>query len=162
MAAQPDDAVVEFARRVLDRDILGDDVRAEPPTKETHLKVAQALQRAAIDPDANDYDTLILVIADLLRRGEALPGWLATFAADVLGGQRKRPTRRGRDEYANWQRDYKLWRVTEEVATTYALPRYTNNELSEKPTAAHAVAIAARCSYDVVVRACRRFNPGRG
>ena len=161
-AAQPDDAAIEFARRFLDGDVLRAHVRTAQPADADFADMGQALQQASIDPDTNDFDVLVGLAADSLRQGEGMPGWLATFAANVLEGKRKRPTKRGRDRYSNWQRDYKLWSATQEVARVFSMPAYTNNELSKKPTAAHAVSLAARCPIDVVVLACRRFNPGRG
>jgi len=143
-----------------ENNILFKDVRASYPTEADMELVGDALEQAARDPDTNDFDVLVMLAAGLMRENERLPDWLATFAADVLEGKRKRPTKRGADKYKNWQRDYSLWRAVDEVARKFDLPKYTNNELSDKPTAAGIVAKAAGLNVDVVITAYKAFSRG--
>lgn len=143
-----------------ENNILFKDVKASHPTESDMERMGDALEQAARDPDTNDFDVLVMLAAGLMRENERLPDWLASFAADVLEGKRKRPTKRGADKYKNWQRDYSLWRAVDEVACKFDLPKYTNNELSNKPTAAGIVAEAARLNVDVVITAYKRFNKG--
>jgi hypothetical protein len=150
------DDAVEFAKRFLSGPVLSDDVKAS--TTQMHENVAKALPQAAINPDTNDFDVLVMLAADGLSRNERLPDWLAAFAADVLSGKRKRPTKRGPDEYGNWERDYKLWRATQEVAKAFGLQHYSNNELSTQTTAAEIVSRAADCKADVVITAYKKFS----
>lgn len=150
------DDAVEFAKRFLSGPVLSDDVKASTPQE--HENVAKALSQAAINPDTNDFDALVMLAADGLSRNERLPEWLAAFAADVLLGKRKRPTKRGPDEYGNWERDYKLWRATQEVAKAFNLQHYSNNELSAQTTAAEIVCRAAGCNADVVITAYKKFT----
>ena len=150
------DDAVEFAKRFLSGPVLSDDVKEYSPQE--HENVANALPQAAINPDTNDFDALVMLAADGLSRNERLPEWLAAFAADVLSGKRKRPTKRGPDEYGNWERDYKLWRATQEVAKAFDLQHYSNNELSAQTTAAEIVCRAAGCNADVVITAYKKFT----
>lgn len=150
------DDAVEFAKRFLSGPVLYDDVKASTPLGHEHL--GKALQHAVIAPDTNDFDVLIMLAIDGLSKNEPLPEWLAVFAADVLSGKRKRPTKRGPDKYDNWERDYKLWRATQEVAKTFDLQHYSNNELSAQTTAADIVCQAAGCSADVVITAYKKFS----
>lgn len=141
-----------------ENNILFKDVKASHPTESDMERMGDALEQAARDPDTNDFDVLVMLAAGLMRENERLPDWLASFAADVLEGKRKRPTKRGADKYKNWQRDYSLWRAVDEVACKFDLPKYTNNELSNKPTAAGIVAEAARLNVDVVITAYKAFS----
>lgn len=154
------DDAVEFAKRSLSRPVLQDEVKASTPQE--HENIADALQQAAINPDTNDFDVLKTLAIDSLYRNERLPDWLAIFAADVLSGKKKRPTKRGVDKYSNWERDYKLWRATQEVAKAFGLQHYTNNELSEPTTAAEIVCQAAGCKVDVVITAYKKFTRNMG
>ena len=150
----------EQVKAVTENNILFKDVRASYPTEADMERMGDALEQAARDPDTNDFDVLVMLAAGLMRENERLPDWLASFAADVLEGKRKRPTKRGADKYKNWQRDYSLWRAVGKVACKFDLPRYTNNELSNKPTAAGIVAEAARLKVDVVITAYKSFSKG--
>ena len=143
-----------------ENNILFQDVVASIPSEADLERMGDALEQAARDPDTNDFDVLVMIAAGLMRENERLPDWLASFAADVLEGKRKRPTKRGADKYKNWQRDYSLWRAVDEVASKFNLPKYTNNELSRKPTAAGIVAEAARLNVDVVITAYKSFSKG--
>lgn len=143
--------------------IIFKDMRASYPTEAEMEYVGDALEQAARDPDTpdtNDFDTLVMLAAGLMRENGRLPDWLASFAADVLEGRRKRPTKRGADRYKNWLRDYSLWRAVSEVACKFELPKYANNELSSTPTAAGIVAEAAGLNVDVVITAYKKFSKG--
>ena len=150
----------EQVQAVTENNILFKDVRASYPTEADMERMGDALEQAARDPDTNDFDVLVMIAAGLMRENERLPDWLATFAADVLEGKRKRPTKRGADKYKNWPRDYSLWRAVDEVASKFNLPKYTNNELSRKPTAADIVAEAARLKVGAVITAYKSFSKG--
>lgn len=151
-----DNDAVEFAKQFLSGAVLSDDVKASTPLE--YENVARALAQATINPDTNDFDVLLELAVERLNQNQMLPDWLANFAADVLSGKLKRPTRRGPDKYGNFERDYKLWRTTQEVAKHYALPAYTTNELSTKTTAAEVVCQAAGCKRDVVIKAYQKFS----
>mgnify|MGYP005850287209 CR=1 FL=1 len=120
--------------------------------------MTSALKNALENPDTNDFDVGVVTAAAMLRDGEHLPDWLAGFAADVLEGKRKRPTKRGPDPYANWIRDYSLARAVLEISRQFDVPEYTKNELSNKITAAQIVAETAHLSLDVVHHAIKRFG----
>lgn len=143
-----------------ENNILFQDVVASIPSEADLERMGDALEQAARDPDTNDFDVLVMIAAGLMRENERLPDWLASFAADVLEGKRKRPTKRGADKYKNWPRDYSLWRAVDEVASKFNLPKYTNNELSRKPTAADIVAEAARLKVGAVITAYKSFSKG--
>jgi len=143
-----------------ENNILFQDVRASVETEAVMERMYDALEQAARNPDTNDYDVLVKLAAGLMRENERLPDWLASFAADVLEGKRKRPTRRGADKYKNWQRDYSLKRIVDIVASKFDLPKYSNNELSSKPTAAGIVAKAVELNMDVVITAYKKFSKG--
>jgi len=149
---------VEFAKQFLSTNVMRDDMEAYD-TPQQHERFFKALEQAARtpdNPDTNDFDGLVYLAADFLSRHERLPEWLETFAADVLSGKRKRPTKRGLDKYVNFERDYKLWRATDEVAKAFDLQHYSNNELSEQITAAQIVSLASGCTLDVVIKACKK------
>lgn len=160
------DEALQFAKTFWGEQVQGEpansiffkDVRTSYPTEADMERMGDALEQAARDPDTNDFDVLVMLAAGLMRENERLPDWLASFAADVLEGRRKRPTKRGADRYKNWRRDYSLWRAVDEVACKFQLPRYTNDELSSKPTAAGIVAEAAGLNVDVVITAYKVFS----
>ncbi|NCS66616.1 MAG: hypothetical protein AUJ86_06960 [Hydrogenophilaceae bacterium CG1_02_62_390] len=91
------------------------------PLSETGMeRLYDALEQAARDPDTNDFDVLVTLTVSYMRENyQMMPVWLASFAADVLGGKRKRPTKRGADKYKNWGRDYSLWRAVNDCATSF-------------------------------------------
>lgn len=130
------------------------------PTEADMQRMVVALEQSARDPDTNDFDVLVMLAAGLMRENERLPDWLASFAANVLEGKRKRPTKRGADKYKHWLRDYSLRQAVDKVASEFGLPRYTNNELSSQPTAAAFVAEAAGVGVDVVIKAYKSFGTG--
>lgn len=153
---------VQFAKDFLSKPVLLNDLQEIRPRIERDPKQAArmdaAIEDAAKNPDTNDFDMLVGLAASLLREGERLPEFLAVFIADVLEGKRKRPTKRGSDKYANWIRDYELCRAVKAVANEYKLPYYTNNELSEKTTAAEIVTEASGHGVDVIVKAFGKFK----
>jgi len=159
MASDSDNDIgnaLAFAKSFLKGQVLINDVRAR---KEDAPRVYEALEKAAVNPDTNDFDALIALAALLLReRAVMLPPILANFAADVIEGKRKRPTRRGADKYRTWVRDYKLYRAVQEVARAFHLPHYSNNELSSNVSAAQIVSQAAACKLSAVVRAYKRMK----
>lgn len=120
--------------------------------------MGNALMKALENPDTNDFDVGVGRAAAMLRAGIRLPDWLAIFAADVLQGKRKRPTKRGPDPYANWIRDHAVARAVLEVSSRFGLPQYTKNELSSKITAAQIVSETAHLSLDVVHKAIQKFG----
>lgn len=134
-------------------------------------KIMGMLEKAARDPDYCDgyaFDRLTAMVGDILRRGGffydkdgkkvAMYDWLSSFAAEVLEGKRTRPSRRGPDRYRNFFRDLALASTVDAVAIKFDLPRYTNNELSNKPTAAEIVAEAAGLKVDVVIMVYKNLN----
>ena len=150
---------VAFAESFLQRPVLAENVKASehavPPDY-----IYNSLERAAANPDSNDFDALVSLAASMLRElpPPPMPRFLSIFVADVLEGKRKRPTRRGADKYKNFERDYKFHKAVQEVAKRFHLPRYSHNELSSKPTAAGIVSQAAGCGRDKVIRAYQRMN----
>ncbi|MBM4207424.1 MAG: hypothetical protein FJ190_05195 [Gammaproteobacteria bacterium] len=151
---------IMFACEFLGKNVMYDDaianIKSQTNTELEH--VGKALLAATENPDTNDFDVLITLIVACLRNGEFMPEEFRHFVADVLEGNRQRPTKRGADKYKNWERDYKLCRAVQEVAKTYDLPHYSNNEFSEKTTAATIVAEASGLKIDVVINAYKNFN----
>ena len=150
-----------LAREILTGDVLFKDVERGinlDCRSLTEERLGNALKKALENPDTNDFDVGVASAADMLRAGAILPDWLAEFAADVLDGKRTRPTKRGPDPYANWIRDYGIARAVLEVSNRFGLPQYTNNELSNKITAAQIVSETAHLSLDVVHKAFQKFG----
>ncbi|TXI42112.1 MAG: hypothetical protein E6Q59_01200 [Nitrosomonas sp.] len=153
------DDPVQFAKDFLSKPVLLNDIRAiEPRNVRDCKRLDEAIENAAKNPDTNDFDMLVILAATCLRENKRMPEFLAIFAADVLEGTRKRPTSRGQDKYANWLRDYKIYRAVKEVAKKYELQHYSNNELSKKNTSAEIVAEASGHGVDVIVKAFRKFK----
>lgn len=151
----------EMVRDILTGDILLNDVAEGMRLDCVSLseeRLANALKKALENPDTNDFDAGVITAAAMLRDGAHLPDWLAVFAADVLQGKRTRPTKRGPDPYANWIRDYAVARAVLAVSSRFDLPQYTNNELSNKVTAAQIVSETAHLSLDVVHKAIQKFG----
>ncbi|MCB9973561.1 MAG: hypothetical protein H6863_00665 [Rhodospirillales bacterium] len=137
-------------------DIFIDEIEKEPSFEELDY-VGKKLQEATENPNALDFDVLTDLAATLLReRKMILPEWLADFSANVLTGKQKRPTKKGPDKDRNYERDYKIFRVVHKVAERFSLPIYTNNELSEKVTAADIVSDATGISIDIIKNVCKR------
>lgn len=153
-----DNEAITFARDYLNKNLLLEFIRRSKPTEGDLLCMDEAMEAAAKNPDTNDFDAITTVAVDLLREGERMPAWLAAFVADILEGNRKRPVKPGQDPYKHWERDYKLWQTTLAVSERFDLPAYTNNELSDKSTAADAVAAAAGVGADVVKNACKKMK----
>lgn len=161
------DEAVQIAKIFYASDIISDDLKPleELPfifKKFRHRQKVIDMLMTAKHPewgDVRDFDFLIKFIVSQLRKGNKIPHPdLALFVADVLEGKRKRPTKRGRDERINEKRDYKLARTVEEVAARFTLPRYTNNELSNKTTAAEIVSEVVGVNLDVVITACKKYR----
>ena len=164
------DERVEYARELWRDFNFVDDLERQGALSKAEAPARTAeLVRATVSPDSNDFDVMVGMAASTLRDGAkvleravGLPAEIALFAADVLEGKRKRPTKRGRDTYANWPRDYKLYRLVQDVAKAFDLPHYSNNELFERPTAAGIVSLATGHSVDVVKTAYKKFRRIRG
>jgi hypothetical protein len=103
-----------------------------------------------------------MLAVELLRKNERMPDSLAFFAADVLEGKRKRPTKRGPDKYSKWERDYRLYRTIQEIVKAFGLAHYTNNELSEKMTAAEIVSQATGIKTAALITIYKRFHRDLG
>lgn len=161
LQSQDLEQAVAFAREFLAGNVLWDDIKSSHTADvEDGIDYEEALRLALLDPDTNDFDVGVITAAEMLRAGARLPDWLASFAADVLQGKKKRPVTRGRDKYQNWKRDYELSRAVSEVARKFNLPKYTKNELSDKTTAAEVVSQAANVSLHAVTHAVRKFGDG--
>jgi len=152
-----EEKAVRFAKKFLSTPVLLNDIKASytPQACENAIKF---LEQKATNPDTRGFDVLVDLAAYLLSQHAILPEWLATFAADVLWGKRKRPTKRGLDKYVNFDRDYKLGRATHEVAKAFDLQHYSSNELSEQITAAEIVSRASGCTLDVVIKARKKHT----
>jgi len=151
----------KLVRDILISDFLLKDLEADAQSGRLSLsyeRIASTLEKALENPDTNDFDAVLGIAATILRKGEHLPNWLASFAADVLEGKRKRPTNRGPDRYANWIRNYKLARAVVEVSNKFDLPKYSNSDTSHKITAAEIVAESGHISLDVVLHATKLFG----
>lgn len=104
------------------------------------------------------FDSTVAIAAIMLSKGERLPEWLAVFVADVLKGTLKRPTKHGKDKFANMERDYyTAWAVLE-VSRRFSLPKRTNNALSKKTTAAQIVAEQGKFTINQVHNAYQRYG----
>jgi len=148
---------VQFARERIDGLWMEKVVAgiASPLAIENAARLDELLRLAALNPDTNSFDLLVILAANQIRESGALPDWLAHFAADVLSGKVKRPRKKAED-FEKTRRDFVFWRVSLEVAERYQLPLYTNNELSDKTTAAEIVGQASGCTVDVVVQAIKK------
>lgn len=163
------DEAVTFAKSLLDNDdlIFPEISRSIKEIEDSHypennLFVAMELrlEQAAQNPDnidQIDYDLLLIFASVCIREHESLPPWLAPFIADVLQGKCERPINRGADKYKNYLRDSKFFRAVHAVAQKFDLPMYTNNNLSNKITAADIVSQAAGYKVDVVTNAYKKF-----
>jgi hypothetical protein len=147
-----------FAREFLASNIFHDDLMSAPPSLDTLTEMEEALKRAATNPDTNDFDTLTALIIDRREKGQSLPEWLADFATKVAIGEIKRPTKRGRSQFANFIRDYEIWRCVEEISRRFPLARYDSTGLSESPTAASIVADIRNLSVESVIAICKKRN----
>lgn len=151
----------KLVREILTGNVLLKDIEEDMRLNHKSLSEEQmetALMKALENPDTNDFDAGVIAAATMLRDGARLPDWLAAFTADVLEGKRSRPTKRGPDPYANWIRDYAIARAVLEVSQRFSLPEYTNNELSDKITAAQVVAETGHFSLDVMHKAIQKFG----
>jgi hypothetical protein len=166
VSTDSDNKAIQFAKsfwhdKVLvehEKSVIFEDAWKTTLTEDEKLRMANALERAALSPDTLDYDVLVMLAVNIMRENTMMPDWLASFAADVLEGKLKRPTKRGADKYSNWQRDYSLCRAVHTVANKFNLPKYANNELSAKTTAANIVSEAVDLNVDVVITAYKKFK----
>ncbi|MDA1136426.1 MAG: hypothetical protein O2916_09315 [Proteobacteria bacterium] len=111
----------------------------------------ERLEMAAHDPDTNDYDALILTSALHLRDNHRLPAFLSTFVADVLEGKRQKPIKRGVDKYKNFERNGKIRHIIEILNKELGLPKYNNNELNNKTTAADIAVEISGLSLNTII-----------
>jgi len=167
MTTAKDDEAIAFAEKFLSPEAISAAEKRiiERPQSEADLEfMILGLRRIAEDPDNPDtlgFDYLMSLAAGFQRSKYRVPDFLAAFAADVLEGKRKRPTKRGADPYAKYRRNYALFEATEAVAKEFDLPCYSNNELSEKTTAAEIVSMAEHCTTDIVVTAYKKCKKRR-
>lgn len=103
-------------------------------------------------PDTNDFDAMVVLAAKLHREGQRLPRELATFAADVLEGERSRPTRPGPDRHGGFIRNVALSFAVEAVAQKFGIARYAKGNTSNE-TAADAVSVASKYTVNTVTAA---------
>jgi hypothetical protein len=158
------DTAIQFAKDFLTNNILLNDLKKKEKNL-TELDITrwdEAIEKAAVDPDTLEFDMLVDLAAETMRDNERLPEFLALFVADVLQGKKTRPTKRGADKYKNWHRDYSLCRAVKEVSKVFDLPLYTNNELSQKTTAAKIVSMATGRNIDIVINAYKKFKHYQG
>jgi hypothetical protein len=155
--------VIAFATEIFDQDdqqIMIEIIRAysEQNNKEQNTaKSYQAIDNALKGKmDTNDFDTMVNLVATLLRNGDPLTDQLSKFAADVLDGKRSRPTKRGPDPYRDFGRNVRLSFATEAVARKFSIARYAKgNNTSE--TAVDAVSNAFKCSVNTVTHALSSY-----
>lgn len=162
--------MLEYARELLSKPFRGyvDEALESPRAKDAIAEMmVEPLMEAANNPekcDANNYDILVSLAAQELRRFDPdsccvpIQPWLAQFAADVLEGKRKRPTKRGPDKYGNFSRNYCYARAVSAVAERFEIPKYATGEPLNKPTAAEVIAEAAGCKPDTVINAVKSFK----
>ncbi len=152
-----DEALI-FAHKLLNEDIVRQELtKYGEPSPEELIHMTKALIKSTVDPSPVEYEVLTNLAADLLRQGEGLPQWLATFVADILQGVRKHPSKPGPSIKANFERDYKLCKISQRVAHAFNLPLYTNNELSEKMTAVDIVSQASGMKKSLIISACKKY-----
>ena len=157
--------MIEFAKLHFDRDLLREDVNKKLDAEPNSLNMMDVIEKAALDinsSDTNDFDFLIYYTCTELYENRRLPEFLSKFAADVLSGKRKRPTKRGADKYVNWERNYKLWSTVKKVSETFSLPCYSTNELSDKTSAAEVVSSATGLKVDTVIKAFQKCKRNLG
>lgn len=159
MTKKTEDDAVAFVERFLKTGVLHDFINRKA-TSRTQLEDHKNydLEDKVSFEDTNDYDMMIALSVDILRSGDRMPIFYASFAADVLEGKRVRPTKRGVDPYKNWVPDFNLWRAAEEVKEKYGFPLYTNNELAKKVTAAEIVSRGSGSNLNAVKNAIRKMK----
>ena len=153
--------VVAYARKFLnseEKTIMLEIIKAfaEQESEEEHAaKTVQALKNALDgEMDTNDFDALVLTVANLLRAGQLLAPELSKFAADVLEGKRSRPKKRGSDPYRDYIRNTALSFAVEAVVQKFGIARYAKGN-TRNGTAVDAVSGAAKCTIDTVMHALR-------
>ena len=156
MSSKDKTKACELAKDILTRD-LPFKVNGNIITPKFILNVLKrALQKNR--NDTTSFDMGVTLAADMLREDGELPEWLASFAADVLEGKRKRPNKHGPDKSAKRYRDLILAMAVTEVSSRFGVPKYTNNELSHKVTAAQIVAQTANLPLEIVHHAVKNFR----
>jgi hypothetical protein len=86
----------------------------------------QALVRES-DSGALAFDACVLIVEQLLGRGEPLPAPLSEFVLDVLRQTKRRPRRRGGSRYKLLARNFRI-RMAVYIATTHGLQPTRNEE----------------------------------
>ena len=104
------------------------------------------------------FDVINSLAAACLRCGRQMPPPLATFAADILDGTQRRPTRRGPQPGRPGSLDrIALGSLLRTVATRFSLAEYSNNDDKAITAARIVVEALARekrnVSHDAVVKA---------
>ena len=161
--------VIAYARELLshhEKKILSEIVNAyiEQTNDEEHSEMIHQQFEDALDGemDTNDYDNLVMSVAQQLLEGQPVLHKFAEFAADVLEGKRSRPTKPGPDPYRDYLRNIKLNFVVEAVTQKFDIPRYAKGNPTNKTavdagseTAVDAVSEATRYSVSTVTHAWR-------
>jgi len=163
MSPEDEKKARELIKEMWSRDLLQEDVKAFAESDlgqslEVKRLFGVALIQGLNNPDAGMFDLGVTLAADLLRQGTPLPPELAAFVADVLEGDRKRPTKRGPDPNSHWKRDYELASIVVAISRKFGLPEYTNNDLSNKVTAVQLVADTLDISSNIVLHALRQHE----
>jgi hypothetical protein len=153
--------VIAYARKLLNQDekkIIIEIVNAyiEQQNDEEYYEMINQQFENALDGemDTNDFDFLVMIVAEQIREGGPVLHKFAEFAADVLEGKRSRPTKPGPDPYRDYGRNIKLFFVVEAVTQKFDIPRYAKGNTTNE-TAVDAVSEAARCSVNTVTHALR-------
>lgn len=154
--------IIGYAKKRLQEDILYEAV-LEGEYERDSKEVIKRLTDCASDSKSADtdcFDQLIVLAADYLRECKPIPDWLSKFVADVLEGKRKRPSKKGRPEEQNWERDYKIAKIANELVTKYGIAKYGKGNTSKKITATEAIVIASgkTLSDDKVINAIKKFS----
>jgi len=154
--------VVAYARELLTQhegQIMMGILRAsakQGSNEEQDEQTYQAIEKALDgDMDTNDFDALVITVAGLIREGQRLPQNLAKFAADVLEGERLRPTKRGPDPYRDFIRNVELSYAVEAVVQKFSIARYAKGNTTNE-TAVDAVSEAAKSTISTVTHALRK------
>jgi hypothetical protein len=159
--------VIAYARELLnhgEKKIVLEIVNAyaEQQNDEEHYKMIYQQFENALDGemDTNDFDNLVMIVAQQIREGQPVLHKFAKFTADVLEGKRSRPTKPGPDPYRDYLRNIKLNFVVEAVAQKFDIPRYAKGNPTNKTavdagseTAVDAVSEATRYSVSTVTHA---------
>ena len=154
---------INFAKTYFEKNLLLDFVTEnyKRSVKEGDYSTADALIDAANSENLStlDHDAIIAYAAAVLREpDELMPYPIAKYVADFLENKRQRPTKRGKDPYKNWERDFKLRKTTQAVIDKYNFPAYANNELFYNITAVQIVSKATGFSENIVTDVYKKFK----